>query len=225
MSELTWFEPVRLSLATAAVASAIAFVLGTLAAWRMQLARVRGRTLLEALILLPLVLPPTVVGFVLLVVFGRRSWAGAAYEWLFGQPIVFSAAAAALASAVVAFPLVYQTAKAGFASVDRDLTDAARSIGAGEWQLLRYVAAPLAGRALVAGFILGFARALGEFGATLMFAGAIPGRTLTLPTAIYLAVESGDDARAWAWCAAIAAIGFALLLVARTISAGAAAGK
>ena len=111
-------------------------------------------------------------------------------------------------------------AKAGFVSIDRDLTDAARSIGAGEWQLFRYVAAPLAARALGAGFVLGFARALGEFGATLMFAGAIPGRTLTLPTAIYLAVESGNDAMAWSWCAAIAGIGFSLLLAARAWTSG-----
>jgi molybdate transport system permease protein len=220
VSELSWLEPVRLSLGTAAAASVLAFVLGSLAAWRMSLARFPGRTAVEALILLPLVLPPTVVGFVLLVVFGRRSPVGAAYEWLVGQPIVFSALAATLASAIVAFPLVYQTAKAGFASIDHDLTDAARSIGAGEWQLLRYVAAPLAARALGAGFVLGFARALGEFGATLMFAGAIPGRTLTLPTAIYLAVESGNDAMAWSWCAAIAAIGFALLLAARAWTTG-----
>ncbi len=218
MSETSWFEPVRLSLATAAAASVLAFVLGSLAAWRMSLARFPGRTAVEALFLLPLVLPPTVVGFVLLVAFGRRSWLGAAFEWLVGQPIVFSASAAVLASAVVAFPLVYQTAKAGFASVDRDLTDAARSIGAGDWQLLRYVGAPLAARALGAGFVLGFARSLGEFGATLMFAGAIPGRTITLPTAIYLAVESGDDALAWTWCGAIAAIGFGLLLAARTFN-------
>ncbi|HZG75944.1 MAG TPA: molybdate ABC transporter permease subunit [Paenibacillus sp.] len=217
---MTWFEPVRLSIATAAAASVLAFVFGSLAAWRMSFARFPGRTAVEALILLPLVLPPTVVGFVLLVVFGRRSPVGAAYEWLAGQPIVFSAFAAVLASAVVAFPLVYQTAKAGFASIDEDLTDAARSIGAVGWQLLRYVGAPLAARALGAGFVLGFARALGEFGATLMFAGAIPGRTLTLPTAIYLAVESGNDALAWSWCAAIAAVGFALLLAARAWTTG-----
>src|SRR5690606_38182720 len=131
-----------------------------------------------------------------------------AYEWLFRQPIVFTQLAAVIASAVVAFPLVYQTTKAGFAGVDRDLKDIARSIGATEWQLLRYVLLPLAARALGSGFLLGFARALGEFGATLMFAGGIPGRTLTLPTAIYFAVESGNEAWAWTWCVATAVIGY-----------------
>jgi len=219
MNGASWFEPVRLSLATAAVAGTLAFVLAAFAAWKMTRVRFPGQAAVETLFLLPLVLPPTVVGFALLVAFGRRSWVGAAYERLLGQPLVFSAAAAALAAAVVAFPLAYQTAKAGFAAVDRDLTDAARSIGASEWQLLRYVAAPLAARALGAAFVLGFARALGEFGATLMVAGAIPGRTLTLPTAIYLAVETGNEAQAWTWCAAIAAIGFALLLAARAFHA------
>ncbi|HZG58528.1 molybdate ABC transporter permease subunit [Paenibacillus sp.] len=211
MNGASWFEPVRLSLATAAVAGTLAFVLAAFAAWKMTRVRFPGQAAVETLFLLPLVLPPTVVGFALLVAFGRRSWVGAAYERLLGQPLVFSA--------VVAFPLAYQTAKAGFAAVDRDLTDAARSIGASEWQLLRYVAAPLAARALGAAFVLGFARALGEFGATLMVAGAIPGRTLTLPTAIYLAVETGNEAQAWTWCAAIAAIGFALLLAARAFHA------
>lgn len=218
MSGMSWYEPVLLSLSTAAGAGVLAWALAVFAAWRMTRARFRGRTALETLFLLPLVLPPTVVGFALLVIFGRRSPVGAAYEWLTGQPIVFSALAAVLASTVVAFPLVYQTAKAGFASVDRDLLDAARSIGAGEWQLLRYVSLPLALRPLAAGFVLGFARALGEFGATLMFAGAIPGRTLTLPTAIYHAVETGNEPAAWAWCAATAAIGFGLLLVARAVA-------
>jgi len=217
MSGASWFDPIRLSLLVSAAAGAIAFVLAALAAWRMARASFRGKTVVETAFLLPLVLPPTVIGFLLLVAFGRRSAIGQAYEWLFQQPIVFTATAAVIASTVVAFPLAYQTIKAGFEAVDKDLTDAGRSIGATEWQLLRFIVAPLAARAMIAGFILGFARALGEFGATLMFAGSIPGRTQTLPTAIYFAAESGNESWAWAWCATIVAISFAMLLFIRAV--------
>jgi molybdate transport system permease protein len=146
---------------------------------------------------------------------GRRSWLGKWIEWLFDAPIVFSWWAAVVAAVVVAFPLVYQTMKTGFLSIDRDLEDAGRSIGANEWQVLRYITLPLAFRSLVTAYILGFARSLGEFGATLMIAGNIPGKTQTLPTAIYVAVDSGNMGIAWAWTGAIIAISFVLLLVSR----------
>lgn len=168
--------------------------------------------------MLPLVLPPTVVGFLLLVMLGRRSWIGEWIEWLFSAPIVFSWWAAVVASIVVSFPLVYQTVKLGFASVDRNLEDAARSIGANEWQVFRYVTLPLAFPSIVSAYILGFARGLGEFGATLMIAGNIPGRTQTIPTAIYVAVDSGNTTMAWAWTCAIIVISFILLLIGRRSS-------
>lgn len=173
----------------------------------------RGKTLVETVFLLPLVLPPTVVGFILLVVLGRRSWLGRLIEAIFTAPIVFSWWAAVLASIVVAFPLVYQTMKAGFASVDRDLLDAGRSIGAGDWQLFRCVALPLTLTSLFSAYILGFARSLGEFGATLMIAGNIPGRTQTVPTAIYVAVDAGHMRLAWAWTISLILISLLLLLI------------
>jgi molybdate transport system permease protein len=217
-SSVDWhefIEPILLSVKVSLTASIIVFVLGTAVAWFMS-RRVRfpGHTLLETMFLLPLVLPPTVVGFILLVAAGRKSGAGRAVEWLFGQPLVFTWWAAVVASVVVAFPLVYQTMKVGFASIDRDLMDSARSMGADEMQLLRWIALPLAWRSLLTAYVLGFARSLGEFGATLMVAGNIPGKTQTLPTAIYIAVDSGNMMLAWWWTAAIMLISFILLAVA-----------
>lgn len=165
--------------------------------------------------MLPLVLPPTVVGFLLLVILGRRSWLGQWIEWLFHASVIFSWWAAVLASIVVAFPLVYQTMKTAFDAVDRSLEDSARSAGAGEWQVFRYITLPLSYPSLLTAAILGFARSLGEFGATLMIAGNIPNKTQTVPTAIYVAVDAGNQTMAWAWTIAIVLISFIMLLVAR----------
>lgn len=206
-------KPVILSVQVAAAASVIVFMMAVISAWLMTRASFRGKTLVEAVFMLPLVLPPTVVGFVLLVLLGRKSWVGKIFEWLFHQPLVFTWYAAVIASCVVAFPLVYQTAKTGFLSVDKDLEDAARSYGANEWQVLRWITIPLATRSLLSGYMLGFARGLGEFGATLMFAGNIPGRTQTVPTAIYLAVDSGNMTLAWMWCISIILISFFMLML------------
>lgn len=207
-----FMAPVLLSLQIAAVTGVIVFVLGTAAARAMAHRHFPGKSLLETLLLLPLVLPPTVVGFVLLVVMGRRSWIGRFYEQLTGSTLLFTWVAAVVAAVVVAFPLVYRTVKAGFEEVDKDLEDAARAQGANELQVLRYVTLPLASRALSAGFVLGFARGLGEFGATIMVAGNIPGRTQTIPTAIYVAVDGGNPALAWAWVGSILMISYVMLL-------------
>ncbi|TJY43884.1 molybdate ABC transporter permease subunit [Cohnella pontilimi] len=207
-------SPVWISVQVALAASLIVFVLALAAAKWMAKARFIGKSTIETLLLLPLVLPPTVVGFVLLMLLGRRSWIGEAYEWLLGQPIVFSWTAAVIASVVVAFPLVYRTMKAGFEEVDMELEDAARSQGATEWQLFRWITAPLASRSLTAGYLLGFARSLGEFGATLMIAGNIPNRTQTIPTAIYVAVDAGNVQLAWALAGATVMLSFLMLLAA-----------
>ena len=217
MNAVSWesfWAPVRLSLQVSLLASVIVLVLGLFAAWGMSRASFRGKLLVETAFMLPLVLPPTVVGFLLLVALGRNSWVGRLAEAILHAPIVFSWGAAVIAAVVVAFPLVYQTLKTGFASVDRDLTDAARSIGANEWQLFRYVTFPLIAPSFAAAYILGFARGLGEFGATLMIAGNIPGRTQTIPTAMYVAVDVGDTALAWAWTGAMLSISFLMLLFA-----------
>lgn len=214
---MEFWSPVIISVKVTLFASLIAFLLALFAAWFMAGRRFKGRTPVETLLLLPLVLPPTVVGFGLLYLFGRNSWAGRLIEWIFGQPIVFTWWAAVVAAAVVAFPLVYQTLKNGFESVDKDLQDAARSMGASEFQVFRYVTLPLAWRFLLSGYIFGFARGIGEFGATLMFAGVIPGRTETIPTAIYMAVEAGDLQRAAYWVLSILALSFLLLSLIQTL--------
>ncbi|MDF2644575.1 MAG: molybdenum transporter permease [Paenibacillus sp.] len=217
MTQINWAEfayPIILSLKVAVVSSIFVLLIGGLAAWGMSRRNFRGKTLLETTFLLPLVLPPTVVGFILLVLLGKRSWIGYLMENFFNQSIIFTWGAAVIASIVVAFPLVYQTMKTGFSSVNKDLEDAGRSTGANEWQVLRYITLPLAWRSFTTAYILGFARGLGEFGATLMIAGNIPHKTQTLPTAIYMAVESGDLTLAWCWAAAIIMISFGLLLFA-----------
>ena len=170
--------------------------------------------------MLPLVLPPTVVGFLLLTILGRHSWVGRAAEWLFNQPIVFTWIAAVIAAVVVSFPLVYQTMKVGFAGVEPELEDAARSAGAGEWAVFRLITLPLAGRAAVTAFVLGLARAMGEFGATWMVAGNIPGKTQTLPTAIYLAAGNGETGLAWAWTGIMVLFSWLLLAAAGNGTAG-----
>ncbi|MBW7476831.1 molybdate ABC transporter permease subunit [Paenibacillus oenotherae] len=209
-----FIAPIRLSLQISLTASVIVFLLGLAAAKWMARARYPGKSIIETLLLLPLVLPPTVVGFLLLLLMGRRSWIGQVYEWLFHGPIIFTWGAGIVAAVVVSFPLAYRTMRVGFESVDSELEDSARSIGASEWQVFRFVTLPLAARALTAGYILGFARALGEFGATLMVAGNIPGQTQTIPTAIYIAVDSGEMTLAWLWVAVMIAISFFMLMVA-----------
>ncbi|WP_238652776.1 molybdate ABC transporter permease subunit [Paenibacillus piscarius] len=213
--EIQWadfFAPVWLSVKIAVLTSVIVFLLAVLAARKMAGRRFFGHNLVETVLLLPLVLPPTVVGFVLLVVLGRRSWIGRLYEQFTEQTILFTWGAAVIAAVVVAFPLVYRTVKAGFEGVEKDLEDAARAQGASELQVLRYVTLPLAGRSLAAGYVLGFARGLGEFGATIMVAGNIPGRTQTVPTAIYVAVDGGNMTLAWMWVGSIIVISMLMLM-------------
>lgn len=223
MENITWTEfasPILLSLKVALVASVFVLLLGGYAAWQMSRRNFRGKSLIETVFMLPLVLPPTVVGFILLVLLGKKSWIGTVMDTLFHQSIIFTWGAAVIASIVVAFPLVYQTMKTGFASVKTDLENAARSAGANEWQVLAYITLPLAWRSVRSAYILGFARGLGEFGATLMIAGNIPHRTQTLPTAIYIAVEAGNHTLAWCWAGAIIGISFGFLLLANRKARG-----
>ncbi|WP_420805727.1 molybdate ABC transporter permease subunit [Paenibacillus wynnii] len=213
--DVNWTEfltPVWLSIKISVITSIIVFILAVAAAKAMANRRFRGKSLVETVLLLPLVLPPTVVGFVLLVLLGRRSWIGRLYEQLTEQTIIFTWVAAVIASVIVAFPLVYRTVKSGFESVERNLEDAARAQGASEFQVLRYVSLPLASRSLAAGYVLGFARGLGEFGATIMVAGNIPGRTQTVPTAIYVAVDGGNMVLAWMLVCSIIAISAVMLM-------------
>jgi molybdate transport system permease protein len=204
------FSPLWISLATSLVATVITFLVGVgAAAWR---GNCRGffAVVVDCVFLLPLVLPPTVVGFFLLLLFGRRGPIG---ELLlrFDATVVFSWPATVIAAVVVSLPLMYVTARAAFELVDQQLLEAARTLGASEWRVFREVALPLAWPGVMAGAILAFARALGEFGATLMLAGDIPRRTETIPMAIYFAVESGDIRRALMWCGVDVGISLGLL--------------
>jgi len=166
--------------------------------------------LVDGICLLPLVLPPTVVGFFLLLLFGRNGPLGKLLLRI-GAPVVFSWPATVIAATVVAFPLMYLTARAALEQVDSRFLEAARTLGASEWRVFSAIALPLAWPGVLAGTILSFARALGEFGATLMLAGDIPGKTATIPIAIYFAVEENDVRTALAWCLVDVMISLALL--------------
>ena len=208
-----FWTPILVSLRVVALASILSFILAVLAAWFLKKKSFKGKVFVETILMLPLVLPPTVIGFGLLVIFGRRSFVGQWFELLFNQTIVFSYIAAVIAATVVAFPLIYQMLMNGFESVDDDLEAAARQMGASEWKVFYHVTVPLTWRSLVSGYMLGFARALGEFGATMMFAGSIAGLTRTIPTSIYIAVESGNTAMAYYWVISIVIFAFGLLSV------------
>jgi molybdate transport system permease protein len=188
---VNWF-PLWLSLRVAAVATLISLALGVWIAYLLANRRFRGKELLDALVTLPLVLPPTVLGYYLLVVLGRSSPLGHVYEWIFGGPLVFTWQAAVVASTLHAIPLLVKSARAAFETVDRSYEKAARNLGASDWRVFWRVTLPLSRRAVIAATVLAFARALGDFGATLMLAGDIPGRTQTAAIAIYDAVEAGN---------------------------------
>lgn len=212
-----FWTPIKLSIEISLVAGTMAIILGILIGKFMAKRRFRGKIILETAMLLPLVLPPTVVGFLLIMIFGRNSIVGQSIEWFFGQPIMFTWWAAVIASAIVAFPLMYQTVKTGFEGVDEDIENAARVDGASEWKIFFYISIPMAFKAIIAGGILCYTRALGEFGATLMFAGNLPGKTQTTPLAIYTAIDGGNMELAWLWVGVMILISFVMLLSVHTI--------
>ncbi|KGV00806.1 molybdate ABC transporter, permease protein [Burkholderia pseudomallei MSHR4377] len=187
--------PLLLSLKVAGWATALDLVLGVAAGYALARWRSGARDVVDSLLTLPLVLPPTVLGYYLLVLLGRRGVLGA---WLdrIGIQLVFTWQGAVIASMVVAFPLILKSARAAFEAVDPQLERAARTLGISETGIFFRVTLPLAARGILAGALLAFARALGEFGATLMIAGNLPGRTQTLSVAVYAAVQAGDDATA-----------------------------
>jgi molybdate transport system permease protein len=190
--QLLWFTG-----RMAALSTCLVLPVGLALAWSLARARWRGKALVEALVSLPLVLPPVVTGLVLLKLFGRRGPLG---HWLYqhlGWEVVFTWKAVVLALAVMSLPLFVWAARASLQEVNPLLEQLARTLGAGEWRVLFTITLPLARRGIIAGTMLAFARALGEFGATIMVAGNIPGQTTTLPVAIYYSVELGKDSRAW----------------------------
>ncbi|MGA2964321.1 MAG: molybdate ABC transporter permease subunit [Candidatus Korobacteraceae bacterium] len=204
------YSPLWISLATTCVATVATFFLGILAAKLMYGVRGSLRAWIDGLLTLPLVLPPTVVGFFLLLLLGRRSFIGHALEQV-GIVIVFSWPATVIAATVVAFPLMYRTTLGAFEQVNPNLLDAARTLGASEWKVFRRVLLAQAAPGVLAGTVLAFARAMGEFGATLMLAGNIPGRTQTMPIAIFSAAEGGDMRVAFLWVSLIVVLSLAII--------------
>ncbi len=188
-------SPLLLSLKVAGLATLFSFLAATLLAWLLAGKSGPMPALIDAACTLPLVLPPTVLGYYLILVVGRRGLFG---QWLasVGVNLIFSWQGAVVAATVVVFPLIYKSARAALEQVDERLEDAARTLGASEWRIFIGVSLPLAWRGIFAGLMLAFARGMGEFGATLMVAGNIPGKTQTLSLAIYAAFQAGDDARA-----------------------------
>ena len=218
MSEGLW-QPLGLSLRVAGIATLLTVLLGTPLAYAMSRRAFPGRSLVEGFILLPLVLPPTVVGYFIIMALGSRGWLT---RWLgdsVDYSIVFRTEGAVLAALIVALPMLYMPAKAAFGSVDRDLEDAAKIMGANRLQLFWHVSIPLARRGLFSGLLLAFARALGEFGATMMVFGWQPGR-LTLPISIYAAYEQGELSHATAAVVALSLISLALVLTYNLTLAG-----
>jgi molybdate transport system permease protein len=208
-----------LSLGTTAVSVALSAAIGLPLAWVLARRRFRGATIVETLVDLPIILPPSVAGLALLLVFGRRGLLGGPLD-LLGLQIPFTTVAVIVAQTFVAAPFLIRSARAGFASVDRDLEDAGRVDGASEVQVVRWLTVPLAAPALAAGLVMSWARALGEFGATIMFAGNIEGRTQTLPLVVYAEFQAGALDRSIAAAAVLVTAAFGVLVAVRLLGWG-----
>lgn len=207
----SYLSPIWISLRTVLCATLITFFLGIAAARWMARYQGRFKGLIDGVLILPLVLPPTVVGYGLLLLFGMHGPLGKLLAAM-GTTVVFSWPATVIAGAVMSFPLMYMTARGGFEQVEPNIEDAARTLGAGEWKVFWTVTVPMAWPSIAAGTVLALARTLGEFGATLMLAGNIPGKTTTIPVAIYSAVQAGDDKKALILVVVTVAIAFCSLL-------------
>lgn len=206
------FWPLWISVKTAFCATLITFFLGIAAAWLLAWYKGKLKGVIDSILTLPMVLPPTVVGFILLVIFGRNGPVGKILNYV-GIQIIFSWPATVIAATVVAFPMMYKTSRGAFEQVDRNIIYAARTLGVSEWRIFWKVTIPLAWPGIAAGSVLAFARALGEFGATLMIAGNIPGKTQTIPITIFFSAEGGEMDKAILWVALI----FVISLIVMTL--------
>ncbi len=209
-----------LSLKVAGCATALNLVLGVAVGYALARLRFPGRDLLDSLLTLPMVMPPTVLGYYLLVLVGRQGWLGQFLHEHFGIQLIFTWQGAVLAATIVAFPLAFKPARAAFEAVDPQHEQAARVLGISEMAIFFRVTLPLAWRGILAGLLLAFARAFGEFGATLMVAGSIPGKTQTLSIAVYEAVQAGQDELANTLVLMTSVICVAVLLLAGKLAPG-----
>lgn len=213
------WRPLILSFEVAAAATAISAVLGIALGAALSSPRFWGRNFADVLLTTPMVLPPTVLGYYVLVAIGRRSAIGRAWEAFFGGPIVFTVAGAIIAATVGALPIVMKSSRAAIEAVDPSLVSAARTLGANRLRALLTVELPLAAPGIVAGLVLAFARALGDFGVTLMVAGDIPNVTRTAALAIYDAIQAGRDAEAAGMIAVLSALAVVTLSLANRLTA------
>ena len=205
------YTPLWISVKVAVTATVFTFLLGLLAA-RLVVNMGKWKGVVDGILSLPRVLPPTVVGFFLLILFGKNGGLGKVLEQL-GAGVLFTWQGAVLAAIVVAFPIMYRTARGALEQVDHNLIHAARTLGMSEMQIFFRILLPVARPGIVAAAILAFARALGEFGATIMIAGNIPGRTQTMSLAIYTAMQSGNRELAYRWVAIIMVISFVTMFL------------
>lgn len=206
------FSPLWISLKTAFLATIITSVIGICISYKMANYKGRGRGLIDGIFTLPLILPPTVIGFFLLLLCGKNGVVGK-FFMSFNKNIIFSWSATVVAATVVAFPMMYRTCRSAFEQIDKNMISAARTLGLSEIKIFFKIAIPLAWPGIIGGLVLSFARALGEFGATLMIAGNIPGKTQTMPVAIFFAVEGGDMNKAMLWVLIIVAISFIMIFL------------
>lgn len=205
-------SPLILSIKASFIATVITSIFGVILAYLMINFKGRYKSFLEGLLTLPLILPPTVVGFFLLLIFGKNGPIGKLFL-IFDKSIIFSFSATVIAATVVSFPMMYRTTRSAFEQIDINIISAARTLGFSEFKIFYKIAIPLAMPGIVAGIILSFSRAMGEFGATLMLAGNIPNKTQTIPLAIFFAVESGDMKTASIWVAIIILISFLSIFI------------
>ena len=206
------FSPLWISLKTAFLATIITSIIGIFISYKMANYKGRGRGFIDGIFTLPLILPPTVIGFFLLLICGKNGFVGKIFMSL-NKNIIFSWSATVVAATVVAFPMMYRTCRSAFEQIDKNMISAARTLGLSETKIFFKIAIPLAWPGIIGGLVLSFARALGEFGATLMIAGNIPGRTQTMPVAIFFAVEGGDMNKAMIWVLIIVAISFIMIFL------------
>ena len=204
--------PLWISLKTSLLATFITFFIGIGSAYLVANYNGKWRGLIDSLFTLPLVLPPTVLGFFLLLIFGKNGPMGKLLEMM-NTSIIFTWSATVIAAVVVAFPMMYRSARSAFEQIDTNLIEAAKTLGLSNWKIFHKIAIPLAWPGIIGGVVLSFARALGEFGATLMIAGNIPGKTQTMPLAIFFKVQAMDYTGAMLWVWTIVAISVAMILV------------
>jgi molybdate transport system permease protein len=211
------WQVIRFTLLVCLGSSLLILPLGMALAWWLAKTTVRWKSIVETIVSLPLVLPPVATGLILLNLFGRRGPLGAAFRAVFGADVVFTWRAVLVATAVMSFPLLVRTARLGFEAVNPRLEQIAQTLGASFWRVIFTVTIPLAARGILAGFLLSFARAIGEFGATILVAGNIPGKTTTLSLAIYSLVQLGKDQDAYILVLVAALLAFGAIFLSEAL--------